>query len=46
MKTDFLTAKNAGITYVQSNYGYSNFKHKYSINSINELPMLLDRIDF
>ena len=46
MKTDFLTAKNAGITYIQSNYGYSNFKHKYSINCINELPMLLDRIDF
>mgnify|MGYP006095332755 CR=1 FL=1 len=46
MKTDFLTAKNAGITYIQSNYGYSKFKHKYSINSINQLPMLLNHINF
>ena len=39
MSVDKLTAKNAGIDYIHSNYGYSlkKFKNKFSINSFNNI---------
>ena len=39
MEVDRLTAKNAGVSYIHANYGYSEkeINSKYNVNSINEI---------
>ena len=40
-------SKNAGIKFIYAKYGFGkNVKAQYSINSINELPDVLEKLNF
>ena len=45
-KTDFLTAKNAGVKYINANYGFFSLNHSYVINKFSQLPKKLKEIKF